>query len=141
PELAVGVAGRADAVALGEATTPGPLLARRLVLPARDEVAAGLEGLAAGGAGEPGGDQDVLFRESQHGPAQPLLHDRPQHGVTLGRPLDGAHADEHAGRAADALEGREGEALELAVLASLGHQDPRLGFLRDRPDLVRERAL
>src|SRR5690554_4985184 len=55
PELAVGVAGRDDAVALGEATAPGPLLTRRLVLAARDEVAEGLEGLVAGGVREPGG--------------------------------------------------------------------------------------
>src|SRR3546814_9443487 len=61
--------------------------------------------------------------------------------VPLRRPLDRAHADEHAGRPTDALEGGERETLELSVLAGLRDEHPGLGFLGDGADLVRERAL
>src|SRR4029453_7601798 len=43
---------------------------------------------------------------------------------------------QHARRASDALERGEGEALELALVAGLCDQHPRLGLLRQRADLV-----
>ena len=47
------------------------------------------------------------------GPAELIVHDRPQHGVALGRALHRGQPDDHAGRAADALEGAEGEPLRV----------------------------
>src|SRR5690606_29218047 len=49
--------------------------------------------------------------------------------------------DEDAGRAADALERAEREALELAVLPGLGDEHPGLGLLGDVTDLVERGAL
>ena len=95
-EGAVVVGGRVDAEALGQAPAPGPLLAAGLVVGAGHDVVERLEGLEAGRRGEAGADEDVLVGEGQHGPAELVVDDRPQHGVALGGALDRRQADEHA---------------------------------------------
>ena len=137
-ERAVVVGSRIDTEALGEAAAPRPLLTARLVVGAGDDVVERLEGLEARGRGEARADEDVLVGKRQHGPPQLVLHDRPQHRVALRGPLDGRQADEHRRGAADALQRREREALELVVLPHLGDQHPGLRLLRQDPDLVRE---
>ena len=76
------------------------------------------------GVGEPGAHQHVLVGEGQHGPAELVGHDGPQHGVALGRAPHRRQADEHAGRAADALERAEREALQRAAVAGQGDRAP-----------------
>ena len=60
---------------------------------------------------------------------------RLQHGVALGRAPHGDQPEQHAGRAADALERGEGEALELAVDPGAAGEDPVLLRLRQLADL------
>ena len=140
-ERAIVVGGRIDAEALGQAPAPGPLLAAGTVVGPGHDVVEGPERLEAGRRGEPGAEEDVLVGEGEHGPAELVLHDGPQDGVALGAPLDGGQPDEHARRAADALERGEGEALELPVLPGLGGEHPRFGLLGEEPDLVRDGTL
>ena len=64
-----------------------------------------------------------------------------QHGVALGGARHRRQADEHARRAADALERAEREAPQLVALAGPGDEDPRLGHLRQQAGLVAARTV
>ena len=130
------VGARLDAVALGQATTPGALLAGGLVAGPRHDVVEVAEGVEPAYVAEPGCDQHVLVGERKDGPAQQVLHQRTQQRVALGGAAHRGQAHEYARRAADPLERREGEALELGFVTDLCDQHPRLGLLRERADLV-----
>src|SRR5579884_1211015 len=128
------------AEALGQASAPGPLLAGGPVAGAGNDVLEPLEGLEAGGVGDAGAHQHVLVREGQHRPPVLVGHDRPQHGVPLGRPLHRGQADEERRGAPDALQGAEGEPKQAACVAGLGDQHPLLPLLRQEADVETGRA-
>jgi hypothetical protein len=108
---------------------------------AGDDVAEVLERLEAATVDQAGADHDVLVGEGEHRPAVLVVHERLEHGVPLRRALHRRQADEHAWRAADALERAEREALELPGVTDLGDEHPRLGHLRQQSGLVAARAI
>ena len=59
------VLGGTDTEALGEATPPGPFLARSLVIRPRHDVGQALVGLERTGVVHLGADQDVLVRKAR----------------------------------------------------------------------------
>ena len=134
-ELAVVVLAVLDAEALGQPTAPGALLAGGGVVGPRHDVGEHLERLESGGIEESRSDQDVLVGEGEHGAPVLVGHDRLEHGVALARALDRREPDEHARRAADALEGAVGEALQLSGFTGERDQDPQLGLLREQTRL------
>ncbi len=140
-EAAVVVAAVLDAEPLGQPATPGPLLARGLVVGAGDDVVERLERLEAAGVEEAGADQDVLVGEGEHGPPVLVVHHPLEHRVALAGALHRGEPDQHARRAPDALEGAEREALQLAAVPCQRDQDPHLGLLRQESGLEPARAL
>src|SRR5438552_4271216 len=86
-------------------------------------------------------DEDVLVREGEPRPPKLVVDDRLEHLLALAIPLHRRQPDEDAGRAADALEGAEREAEELARLAGLAVQDPLVALLREQPDVVARRPV
>ena len=69
-EGAVLVLGGTNTEALGQATPPGPFLARSLVIRPRHDVGQALVGLERTGVVHLGANQDVLVREGEDGAAQ-----------------------------------------------------------------------
>ena len=126
---------------LGQTAPPRPLLTRGLVARPRDDVLETLVGVVAGGVEEAGADEDVLVREGEPRPPKLVVDDRLEHLLALAIPLHRRQPDEDAGRAADALEGAEREAEELARLAGLTVQDPLVALLREQPDVVARRPV
>ena len=130
-----------DAEALGQAPAPGPLLAGGLVARPGDDVLEVAERLEPAGVDEPDADEHVLVGEGEHGPAVLVGHQRLEHGVALrrcARPTPGRRARRACRRCARACRRRT---LELAALAGLGDEHPRLGHLRQQAGLVAARAL
>ena len=92
-----------------------------------------LERLEAVGVDEPGADHDVFVGERHQRTVVGLAHQAAQHLVTLGVRLHAHQPDQDARRAADALERREREAVQLAVDPGRGDQHPVFLGLGERP--------
>ena len=126
-----------DAEALRQPPTPRPLLADGAVAGPGDQLVERLERLEAVGGDEARADDDVLVGEGHQRPMVRLVHQSLEHLVTLGGALHAHQTDQHARRAADALQRREREPVELVLVAGDGAQHPVLFGLRQHADVER----